>query len=248
MIIVPVGPRQYGYRKVGYVADFCPLCRCPTVFQLLRIGVSRQTAKIYHDAGKDHLIKHIRICQGCSTELIADRTTYAAVSKKSSAVAILIADTFPNIREVHHKRLALEDRIRDSPGSLSADQRLAMIREPVVLLAPGVDRLYKVKSPGPRVLAYVAAHLVMIAGLIIWEPKMHAFGWLALLFFASLSALAMWRVKYSRQQFMQGKIVPLLTRTFHLLKPTPMEMQIVLDEMQRHDRKIGFVLRPEDVA
>jgi hypothetical protein len=247
-MIIVVGPKQYGYRKAGYVADFCPLCRCPTAFKVLRLGVSRQTAKIYHEAGKDHLIEHKRVCQDCATELPAERSMYAKIAAKPSAVSTLIADTFPNLTKAHQQRLALEERIRNSPASLSTDQRLALIREPVGLLAPGVDRLYNVKSPGPMALAYVAAVLLMVTVLIIREPKMHAFGWGVLLFFASLAALSIWRVQFSRQRFMQGKLIPLLKKTYQSLSPTPSELQVVLAEMQRHDRKIGFVLRPEDVT
>jgi hypothetical protein len=147
-MFVFVGAKHHGYRKVGYVADFCPLCRCPTVFEVLRIGVSRQTIKMYEEAGKKHLITHKRVCQDCGTEMAAQMTMYRTVAAAPAGLPTLMACTFPNLAAVHHARLALKERIRDSPGSLSTHQRLALVRESVGLLAPSVDRFYQPSFQG----------------------------------------------------------------------------------------------------
>jgi hypothetical protein len=213
---------------------------------VLRIG-SRKTAQIYHEAGKDHLVKHKRICEDCSTELTADRATYTTVAAKPTEVGIPIADTFPNLTKKYADRLALETQIRDSRVSLPSHIRLAMIRESIEILAPSVDQRYEARNLSDLVNIRIGSAIVVLLVMIVWIPKMRAFGLWALLFFASLTVLGMSLVQFSRWRFMQKRVVPLLSKTFQSLKPSLSELQIVLTEMQRRDRKIGFVLRPQDV-
>ncbi len=50
--------------------------------------------------------------------------------------------TFPNLQSHHAERLALEQSIRHSPGSVPVDIRRAMLKEPFILLSPSVEKRF----------------------------------------------------------------------------------------------------------
>jgi len=57
-------------RNLGYVADFCPLCREPKPFLLQRIGMAGHV--YYISAGEGELVGFHRTCQTCKTAFTAD--------------------------------------------------------------------------------------------------------------------------------------------------------------------------------
>lgn len=150
-------------RKLGYVADFCPVCHTVRTFKLVRIG---QVSHLYYISfGSGKRIGEVRVCETCGIALDAGPADYATVEKKPGAdVSALLAATFPNLKTMRAERLALESRIS---SGLSADERNMLLFEPFNLLHSRVDALYtSSEMDRPAGIGCLTTLLLPIA--IIW--------------------------------------------------------------------------------
>ena len=86
------------YRKVGHVADFCPICRKVQPFELKRVGSAGHV--YYVSVGEGELVGYERTCKECGTVFRAEPTTYASVSKTLAPLADLVRQTYPNIEHI----------------------------------------------------------------------------------------------------------------------------------------------------
>ena len=128
-------------RKLGMVADFCPICREVRAFQLIRVGLASHV--YYVSFGEGKLAGHVIRCHECGVRLKADHARYATTEKDSRVdLEVLVRDTFPKLREVCAARLEMETRIRQTPFSLSADERKYFLMEPFALLNPVVEQRF----------------------------------------------------------------------------------------------------------
>src|SRR5258705_351547 len=66
------------YSKLGYVADFCPICRSPQAFEVQSVGVASHV--YYVSFGKGALAGYQRKCCDCGVTLDAKPTNYATIS------------------------------------------------------------------------------------------------------------------------------------------------------------------------
>lgn len=116
------------HRKLGYVADFCPLCRSPQPFLVTRVGLAGHIYGI--TSGDGELRGYHRTCQECGTALqVSDPTSaYASISQSLAPIAELTQHTFPNLTSVRGDRLALEEQVRSTPLQLSGEARRALSR------------------------------------------------------------------------------------------------------------------------
>src|SRR5262245_27926224 len=118
---------------LGRVADFCPLCRFVKPFEVVRVELAHFSER------RGRGMEMFRRCTVCGIELDYQASRYrAVVTVKTADLAALIAETFPNIQEALGPRLQLEQRIREAPESLGAEERVNLIREPMSLVAPSV--------------------------------------------------------------------------------------------------------------
>ena len=72
--------RKLVYRKLGHVADFCPICRKPRPFALQRIGSAGHV--YYVSVSQGELVGFERTCLKCHTVYNAEPTHYAKVVPK----------------------------------------------------------------------------------------------------------------------------------------------------------------------
>ena len=83
------------YRKVGHVADFCPICRQARCFTLKRVGMAGHI--YYLSAGQGELVGFERTCASCSTSVAAQPERYIAFAKKPASIEELKQTTFPGL-------------------------------------------------------------------------------------------------------------------------------------------------------
>ena len=100
---------------------FCPICREVRAFQLIRVGLASHV--YYVSFGEGKLAGHVIRCHECGVRLKADHARYATTEKNPGHLEVLVRNTFPKLREVCAARLEMETRIRQTPFSLSADER-----------------------------------------------------------------------------------------------------------------------------
>lgn len=128
-------------KKLGYVAEFCPICRSVNPFRIVRIGMAGHV--YYISFGSGQLVGHHAECQQCRNVKKVDPTVYAAFEPKGGMeLGPLIQKTFPKIREAYAERLDTEEEIRRNPNSLARAEREALLMEPFQYLSDQVEARY----------------------------------------------------------------------------------------------------------
>ncbi len=238
--------KKYVYRRLGYVADFCPLCREVRAFELKRVGLAGHVYYISLTEGE--LAGHERRCTVCDTEFNAKPEIYARPSKELRTVRELLPLTFPNLVTYHAARFATEKAIRDPFEKISQQDRMALIKEPFTLLSPKAEERFRGSFiDAQSIAAFLLAIFVggfVVAGLMAFRPAdEEPFLLVADLIVACVVAWA-WSLR-SRSRFIHKGILPPLVTALHPLKPTPGEITVVLNDMKALGLRIGAKIKPE---
>jgi len=124
-------------KRLGWVADFCPICRRPTACQLIRLNVASHLYLVSLGEGKP--VATLVECAECHTRTATEALRHTGIEKKRPAdLADLMAKTFPAMPEQYASRFAIEAAIRDDPKSLEPAVRRQMLCEPFELLEPAL--------------------------------------------------------------------------------------------------------------
>ena len=234
-------------RDLGYVADFCLICRCPRPFRLQRIGLASHVYGVSMGEGK--LLGFNRTCVECNSAFGADPGTYAKIATKASPLPSLQADTFPNLESAWGDRMALETSIQKSPSALTPEVRGKLIREPFLLLSPKVERLSQTihmdKQVGFSVLAAIVGGILAANVVPLIFPDDMSYG--VLIIGGAGLAWVMWNLATSSRRKVRREVAPVLAKSLKPLEPTAAELNSVLSELKRHGHKIGSRLKAEDV-
>lgn len=231
--------RKAVVRKLGHVADFCPICRDQRAFAVERVGSAGHV--YYISFGDGELVGFQRTCQTCHTTLQAEPTVYTALSKQALPLDELKRRTYPNLDEVLRERMALEDTIKTAPHSLSMEDRHALIRQAFTLLSPKVEKRFSQTHIDKEVgLSIVAAIGLMILGPASLHALLPDDEEVVLFAFMALGlVLVVWQAMLSGRRFMARQIIPLLASTLSPLQPRQSEIQSVADELKQLRHKIG---------
>lgn len=227
------------YRRLGFAADFCPVCRSPRAFAIRRVGMAGHV--YYLSAGEGTLVGYDRTCTSCGTQYDADPERYVAMTRKPSAVGALARATFPGFKEFWAERLALEERVRKAPFELSTGERRALILEPFITLSPKVEqRCEKVHLDMPICLAIagtIALANILPALAAKFAPLRTGDAMLAALAIGFTAII--WQLIVSNGRYVRRTIMPLLASSLRPLRPTEAEIRAVVAELGRHGHKIG---------
>jgi hypothetical protein len=115
-------------RRLGYVADYCLICRKVTPHAVDEQMKSSQVLFIVLEP--EELAGHTQICQGCRTVVPCQPRRYAGFQPTAEGpMDALIAATFPNLREVYGERLAMDEKIASGHEEVDAATRGRLIME-----------------------------------------------------------------------------------------------------------------------
>jgi hypothetical protein len=235
------------YRTLGYVADFCPICRKPQPFLLQRVGMAGHL--YYISVGDGELVGFQRTCQECKTFFPAEPDSYKTISKELASLDTLTTETFPNLAQVWAERLAVEERVRHAPALIPAQERKALIQSPFLLLSPRVERRFASTHVDKEIgRAMLAALGLIIIGPGIMQaiaPDQSHFLMLAI-GLASLGWIG-WRFATAHQRFLQREIAPVLAKALKPLRPTSAELAGVFAELKLLKHKIAEKLKLVDL-
>ncbi|MFG6456083.1 hypothetical protein [Roseateles sp. BYS96W] len=228
-------------RRLGHVADFCPICRGTRAFQLVRVGLASHVYYLSFGDGELHGFE--RVCQDCGTTLRAEERTYASVSKAKASLKQLVATTFPSIETTLRERFELEHRILTDLRSLSSSQRRDLIRVPFLLLSPKVEeRFERIHLDLQSGLGLLAGIVLFFYGMSVLPPLVQKAGYadaaLVALGVASL-AVIVWQYIAAGRRFMRREVLPALARGLGPLKPTDAELRLALDELRRAKHRMA---------
>ncbi len=235
--------RKLVYRKLGHVADFCPICRKPQPFALQRIGSAGHV--YYITVSQGELVGLERTCLKCQTTFNAEPTHYAKVVPKLLPWNDMVRQTFPTLHEAWAERLALEQQVRENPHTLSAQDRHALIRNPFLLLSPKVEKRFASthmdKEVGFALLGAVALLMTVPALAHAVVPDQAEVGVLVAMGLGA--ALVVWQIAMSGGRFMRRQVVPVLAQCLQPLQPTPGELQAVMGELKTLKHKMASKLK-----
>lgn len=231
--------RKAVIRKLGHVADFCPICRDQRAFTVQRVGSASHV--YYISFGEGELVGYQRTCQTCNTAFQAEPTSYASISKHDLPLDELKRKTYPNLDEVLRERMTLEERIRSAPHSLSQEERHTLIRQAFTLLSPKVEKRFSATHIDKEVgLSMVAAIFLLVAGPAIMHSALPDNEGTVLLTFLILGlSLVAWQIVLSGRRFMNRQIIPVLATNLAPLQPRQAEIQSVTNELKQLRHKIG---------
>jgi hypothetical protein len=240
--------RKIVRRKLGFVADFCPICRAVTAHRLGRIGSAGHV--YYLSFGEGRLVGHERTCQHCKTTSITEESRYGTPEKKLAAVEMLVIKTFPTIRAHYADRLELENRIKLGPTHVTAEERSALIASPFLVLSQMVEeRFARTQIDRYGALAIVGMVVLLLATSGIANrlapdqlPEM------VLTALVVGLALVVWQIAAGSKRYMSEEIVPRLATALRPLRPSPDEIRGVLADLTAHKHKLGKKVDPTLLA
>jgi hypothetical protein len=244
-------------KDLGFVADFCRICREIRPFHLQQIST---VAHVYDVAmGSAKSAGHSILCDVCGSEL-------AVASEPLPVPAETPDDLHPGpwaeAARIHAKRIEVEQR--RAAGTLTAGERHALLREPFELLEPwaesaaralSANRLVTLSSNMKSIVFLGSSMLLMAMGAgITWgipNPKYddspHS-GWLGVpLMIVGLVLLtrAAHLFYTATNRHVRTVVHPLLARALAPLVPTVEELSAIVSEHRGAGHAIGRYLSPK---
>ena len=230
-------------RNIGYVADFCPVCRKICVFQIKSIGYVSHILGITYAHGD--IIAYERRCQECRQVFDAELTHYASVPNKKMQIGELIAISFPDIREKYRDRFAIEEKIKKSPDLLNAEERRAVLVHPFTILPLLVQRRLAVTHFDRNI---VLAFLLVFVFMELLPPYVKELFELndkeALNMSITLGLLVVASQFFTaKQRYLKRFIAPIVGRSVQTLKPSEAELVKIFKELQQADNIVANKLK-----
>jgi hypothetical protein len=238
-------------QKLGFVADYCGICRDLRAFQVKRVGSSSHV--YYVSFGQGDLVGYERTCQTCNTAFDAVPDTYSGMAKESRAGNELISETFPNYYTVYRELIERERKVRDTPSLLTPAERRARLREPFRVLAPIVQQKLSSTQIDGRVWIAIAAFVPLLwatgslVKLFAGADENTATRW-ALIAMTLGAGLIVSQLITSSRRYVLRNAVPQLVRALAPLRPSEAEIADILQELKQYKLKLGSKLQPSDVT
>ena len=127
-------------KKIGVVADFCPICREIQPFQVSSVSMVNHLYFLSLGSGK--IVGFIGVCKDCGIERPVQAQKYPQTyDQEPDSFQELINNTYPDIYNLLEKRLELEQRI-SKRGSLTPEEREGLLSEPFEIIGPMLERQY----------------------------------------------------------------------------------------------------------
>jgi hypothetical protein len=227
------------FRKLGYVAEYCPQCKDERVFTLQRVGIAGHV--YYISSGEGELRGYQGICQTCANAYHAEPSHYLAISKKNLPLQALKQATSPHLDAVMHERMEFEKRVKNNPYSLSKQDRLQLIRNAFNLLSPKVDKHFSSTHIDIEIgLSIVGAIALLYAGPGLLRTVFPEHEGAVFIFFLVAGFLLIaWQVIAAGHRYMRRTILPLLAHQLAHVRPTADEIQATTSSLAQLRQKIG---------
>jgi hypothetical protein len=233
-------------KRLGYVADFCPMCRDLRVFKVKRVGMASHV--YYISFGEGELVGHVNTCATCDIDLDCKPETYRQLHDRKLAPAQLAELTYPQWKEAWASRLAAERELKNPFGKLSPEWRQVLLREPFRLLSGRVEQRFSASQIDWPTIGALAGLLVLLwaASTISQSYPSVSDGvwWTAWILGLAGIASQVWMIK---SRYFRSKIFPVLIPALRPLKPTLEELDATLKELKSHGRKIGKMMKAKDI-
>ncbi len=206
-------------KRIGYVVDFCPICRGLRTFAVKILSENRKTKG------------YIKQCSECEITSECDYKMYNHVEKKlPNNVESLVKLTFPHIREHYHERLLTERNLEENPKKISSKERMNLLHEPFTIFMPILrKRLSNDYHISNTVISLGTTVIILFISFIVLAlcsiPNLYLLG-VGVLFLLTFG-LTIYELNTNNQRYLTEKVFPVLGKTLATLKPTPKEIQVI---------------------
>ena len=236
--------KQKVERKIGYAADFCPVCRTVAQFQVKRVGMAGHVYFI--SLGQGELVGHIGNCQQCGTTIDVNAGAYKSCEKRAEqSIERLIENTFPNVRTTYAWRLEMEEKIQSRSVTLTPEERDKWLMEPFQIFTRQVevrcgnihlDRESGIGCLGTTLLAGV----LFIVSMGIANPATQSKMLLVAGVVFVVGLIFTW-IQLAREpgRFIRRRIASKLARALRPLNPTREELTACLAKLKAAGFRIG---------
>lgn len=148
--------RQQREKRLGYVAEYCRICRKIQPFQVLEQRIGYHLFFIPIEPGQ--FLRNKQICPGCHTEAVCQLTQFTGVSR-SAAVPLecLIAATQPKVTQLNKENLAVANLLSEGHDKLDPTTRQRLLMESFGMAEPDFRIGYG--HHGRRILAIALSPL-----------------------------------------------------------------------------------------
>ena len=240
-------------RKLGRVADHCPMCREVRAFALRKISM---VGHIYYvGLGRGETVGHFGVGESSGFEMGIDPTEYDSIAKPRSREGVreLVQQTFPNIQSAYAERFELEKRLEESPAALEPELRQELIREVLQNASPAFEERYA----GSTQLDWRAGLSLLIAvfgpmAILILAGDAEASG--AAFRYAALAVLGGGLVSMgyfaatTNRRWLRQHMLPMLTQAYRQLRPSQEELDGLIAKVRAADLKIGKKLKAKHLC
>lgn len=232
--------------RLGWVADFCPICHDARPFRLVKVSSVGHVYYISFGAGQ--LLGYERTCADCGITLNADAHRYASLAPRSDQdLDALMAATNPEFAERNAPRLEVEERV--TTRKLTPEERVALIREPLLLVSPSVEhRAAQTQFDGQSgfgCLATLALPAVVLFIAAAVAPQMPDWAGLTALTLVILGGLfTLYSLATDSGRFIRREVNPRLLRALGPIEPTLEELEGVVQQLRTIKHPIGRRINP----
>jgi hypothetical protein len=237
-------------RKLGFVAEFCPICRTPRKFEVSRVGIASHIYFI--SVGEGNLAGHVGCCQQCGTIIPVDAGKYETFKEESNiALEALVQNTFPNLYNAYAERLDIEERLKKREP-VSLPNREVWLMEPFEYLIPDVEaRFTNTKLDKESNIGCVVTVLLLMflcGGFIVFENS--ALIRDSLIIGMGLVAIigliyTIVQIMLAPNRYMERNIIPRLSQALSVLNPGKQEIERCLSTLKIKGFRIGKKIKTE---
>lgn len=154
--------------RLGFVADYCPVCRTLRAFSLQRHGEASHVQYI-SIPGEDTLVGYTRTCMTCQGLFPAAPDPYSSLSPTLDDAEALRVRTFPDYHEEYAVQLALD---RKMPSQLSPQDRHDRIHDPALSIAIAAEQ----RKGNIRMDRHAWIALAFLLAAFVVPPSMQIIG------------------------------------------------------------------------
>ena len=228
-------------KRLGYVADFCPICRDAQAFRLTEFGVGEEV--------KGHYME----CEECGALLVTRENKYSFVAgTRQPDLELLIQTTHPSLRFAYADRLKLEGELKKGKARLTVAERHRLMLEPLTALSYMVDRRFadatRLDTPssfGCGLTAAITMGLFIFSTVRLRGQSQDQGLWLALIALGLGFIFSVYQLHRAPFRFVRKRIAALAGRALRRLGPGRKDLEEALGQCRQMNLRIGKVLKPD---
>lgn len=237
-------------KSLGYVAEFCRVCRVPRACRVSKIGVGDHAYGI--SLGSKGTTGHVATCDSCGSAFDVNALTYTGFSKQPGHdLQELARETFPNLGHVHGHRMMLEKQL--AAGQLGAADREMFFNEIFQRFALKTEGNFgggiQIRGRGGWGCLgtfLIAGSVCLLGGMMLTEPEQRRMiGPVALGILAVGGLYSIIQIVREPRRLFRERLVPAFADSLRRLKPHKEEVAFCLDKLKALEFKLAGKLDVE---